>query len=151
MLEHTNPETGMWPIIRPALQVLVTKEVKALAKEIPELGQKIISAILRFGLKQESESARVIFYLHDFDVELLQDPSIKETLRESLQIVRQRAKRINSSDVVEKIQALLLAPIILIVAPFVVKTEIHSILHLDVALLLWKDWHQRKLQSFVWH
>jgi len=112
MLDTSNPETGMWPIIRPALQLLVTKEVKTLAKEAEDLGQRVISAILRFGLEQESESARVIFYLHDFDVKLLKDPSIKEALQDSLQTVRQSAKRINSSDVVDKIQALLLAPVI---------------------------------------
>lgn len=107
-----KPGMGMWPIVRPALQVLVAKQVKALAKDIPELGHRIVTAILRFGLEQESENARVIFYLHDFDLKLLKDPSIKESLQDTLLAVRQRATRINSSDVVEKIQALLLAPVI---------------------------------------
>jgi hypothetical protein len=90
--------------------LLVSKPVKRFIKHRPELGQRIIATVLHFGLKQESENARVLFYLHDFDQTLLVDPSIREALQETVTKVRQKAAGINSSNVVEQIQALLLAP-----------------------------------------
>jgi len=110
MLEETKPKTGMWPIIRPAMWLLVSSPVKRFIKHRSDLGQRILDIVLRFGLEQESESTNVLFYLHNFDPALLNTPSIQESLQDTVKKVRQKATKINSSDVVDQIQALLLAP-----------------------------------------
>lgn len=110
MLDKTTPEAGMWPVVQPALQLLVSKAVKLFVKKRPDLGQRIVDTVLQFGLNQESENARVLFYLHNFDPALFKNSSIQDELQDAVSKVRQKASRINSSNVVEQIQALLLAP-----------------------------------------
>jgi len=110
LLDNIKPETGMWMIVRPALNLLSSRVVKRFVRgKRPDIEQRIISNILRFGLEQESEHANVLFYLHNFDQELLQDRLVQETLQDAVKHVRHSATRTNTSNVVENIQALLLA------------------------------------------
>lgn len=110
VLDETRPETDMWPIVRPALNLLTTEPVKRLSGQVPDLGHRIVSTILHFGLNQESEQANVLFYLHNFDSALLRDSSVRDTLQGPITSVRRKSSGINSSNVVENIRALLLAP-----------------------------------------
>jgi hypothetical protein len=64
------------------------------------------------GVQQKSDHARVLFYLYDFDSSLLRDGSVVDKLRNSVVQVRHRSLQSNSSDSVENIQALLIAPMI---------------------------------------
>lgn len=110
MLDQTNPQAGMWLIVRPAMNLLVSESVKRFSTRMPALGPRIISTILRFGLGHENEHANVMFYLHHFDSTLLRDPSVQNTLKDVIAHIRTKATKINSSDVVSNILALLYAP-----------------------------------------
>lgn len=110
MLDQISPKAGLWPVVRPALNLLTSESVKCLSTKEPELGRRIVSTILHFGLQQDSENARLLFYLHNFDAALLRDDSIRNKLQDTVKKVRLRATVINSSNAVENIQALLLAP-----------------------------------------
>jgi hypothetical protein len=110
MMDNTAPGTGMWPIVQPAMNLLTSEPVKRLAGQTPELGHRIIRMILHVGLNQETEHANVLFYLHNFDSALLREASVRDTLHDTVIHVRRKAAGINSSDVVDNIQALLLAP-----------------------------------------
>jgi hypothetical protein len=112
MLDEISPKAGFWPLVRPALNLLVAEPVKQLSASNPELGRRIVSTILRFGLQQETEHARLLFYLRDFDAALLRDSDVRDKLQETMKQIRQKAIGINSSNVVEHILALLLAPAI---------------------------------------
>jgi hypothetical protein len=111
ILGKTDPASNAWPIVRRGLGFLVCDPVKQLARSLPDVAKRIIDTVLRFGVQQQSEHARVLFYLHDFDPDLLHDPSIASRLRESVIHVRQQSQS-NASNVVENIQALLIAPAI---------------------------------------
>ncbi len=91
ILDHTAPETNIWPVVRPALILLVSEPVKHLAGQVPELGRRIVDTILRFGVQQESEQARVMFYLHNFDPALIRDASVADRLRDAVIEVRRRS------------------------------------------------------------
>lgn len=110
LLDKMNPDAGMWPVVRPALNLLTTQPIRDLAKQTPNLEKRIVETILRYGLEQESEHTRLFFYLHNFDKSLLHDTSIRDKLQDTISQVRTCAKEINSSNAVEHIQALLLAP-----------------------------------------
>ncbi len=112
ILAHTAPATNIEPVVRPALIFLVSEPVKHLAGRVPDLGRRIVDTILRFGVQQESEHARVLFYLHDFDPALLRDASVADKLRDPVIQVRHRSLQSNASNAVENIEALLLAPAI---------------------------------------
>ena len=112
MLDEMSPESGFWPLVRPALNLLVSEPVKQFSASNPELGHRIVSTILRFGLQQETEHARLLFYLRNFDAALLRDSDVRDKLQETMKQIRQKAIEINSSNVVEHILALLLAPAI---------------------------------------
>jgi hypothetical protein len=112
MLDEISPEVGLWPVVRPALNLLVSEPVKQSSAREPELGRRIVSTILRFGLKQETENTRLLFYLRNFDSALLRDASVRDKLQETIKQVRRKAIEINTSNVVEHILALLFAPAI---------------------------------------
>jgi len=111
-LAETDPAAEAWPIVRSALTFLVSGPVKRLSRSAPELGQRIVDAVLRFGVQQKTEQARVLFFLHDFDPALLRDASVADKLRDAVIQVRHRSLQSNASNAVENIQALLLAPAI---------------------------------------
>jgi hypothetical protein len=79
---------------------------------VPEIGKRIVNMILRFGIEQQAEHARVLFCLHDFDSLLLHDRLIADRLQKPIVHVRHQALRSNSSDAVVNIQVLLVAPTI---------------------------------------
>jgi len=111
-LEGIKSPNGPWIVIRPALRLLVSDSVKRYARMESELGRRIVSLIMRFGLEQENEQARLLFYLYDFDPSLLREESIRTPLRGVIAIIEERALKINSSSSAENINALLLAPMI---------------------------------------
>jgi hypothetical protein len=112
MLEGIDPAVQMWPLVRPALQVLVSRPAARLAKEKPTLGKRVLATILRFGTEQSTESSSLIFYLRDFDSALLADASIISSVQPAVETLRKEVAKINSTAVVGQIQALLLSPTI---------------------------------------
>jgi hypothetical protein len=112
LLAEIRPAAETWPVVRPTLTFLGSRAVKHLSGSEPELGHRIVETYLRFGIGQETQQAQVLFYLHDFDSNLLRDPAIAERLRDTVAYVRRQAQQINSSNAVENIVALLTAPVI---------------------------------------
>ncbi len=101
---------GAWPVVRPALQLLVSPVAVNLAKQDSELGDRILKNILKFGSEDGTESTSLLFYLRDFDAELLRKTYIVEAVRPVIEKLRQDAQQINSSAATAQIQALLLVP-----------------------------------------
>jgi hypothetical protein len=112
LLDRIDPKAGLWPVVRVALNLLIEKPIKRFVRQIPDLERRIISTILRFGMEQESEHSRVMFYLHDFNPELLGDSMVRKKLQDVVEYTRKHSTEINSSNVVVHIQSLLLAPAI---------------------------------------
>ena len=112
MLDGINPSADVWPVVGPALRLLVSQPIKRLSTQMPDLGRRIVATVLRFGLHQESERTRVLFYLHNFDAALLRDAALANELQDTVTEIRRRSQLVKTSNVVESIQALLLAPII---------------------------------------
>ena len=110
LLDGISPAAEAGPIVQPALDVLVSEPAKRLSGLVLDLGRRIVSAILRFGLQPGGGSARVFFDLHNFDAALLRDASIMDALGPTVAEVRRRSQLTNSSGVAADIQALLLAP-----------------------------------------
>lgn len=112
MLDKIDPKSGIWPIIRPAMNLITCESIKGFSKQFKEFGPRIISTVLRFGSESGTENANLMFYLHNFDSALLHDMTITNSLKNISYQLRKRAKAINSSDVINNIMALLLAPAI---------------------------------------
>jgi hypothetical protein len=111
ILDQIDPAAGNWPVVRPAMNLLVSEKVKLYSRGDVAIGQRIITTILRFGLEQESEQALMLFYLHDFDPTLLRDVSIRDSAREAVRNIRSKITA-NSTATPTNIDALLLAPTI---------------------------------------
>jgi hypothetical protein len=112
VLTTLDPARNVSPLVRPALQFLVNSDVKKYVREQELLGRDILGVILRFGVEQDSEHARLFFYLHDFDERLLRDPELRKKLTGPVDHARQQALETRSSRVTEAIYALLLAPVV---------------------------------------
>lgn len=110
-LDKIDPANGAWVIVQPALGILASTESKHLSEKDPILGRRIFSTVLRFGLNQDTEHARLLFYLQDFDIKSADAPMLAQ-LKEVVDDVRRKAGVINASNAVENIQALLVAPTI---------------------------------------
>jgi hypothetical protein len=111
VLVAMDPAAQMWPIVRPALRLLVSQPSARLCKADPALGRRVLDTILRFGT-QETQSSELLFYLREFDATLLRDSSIVATLRPTVEALCKRVENINSSGTAGDIQALLLSPAI---------------------------------------
>jgi hypothetical protein len=111
LLTKMDSTAGAWPITGPALGFLVSTPVKKLSGLVPVIGKRIVDTILRFGV-QQTDNARVLFYLYDFDSSLLRDKSVVDKLQGPVIQARHRALQSTSSAAVENIQALLIAPTI---------------------------------------
>jgi hypothetical protein len=112
ILKNIDPARDIWPLVRPALEFLVTPSVKRCAGNSSVLGQRIIDQIIRFGMEQESEHARLFFYLHDFAPSLLRDPNVVKQMQRPIEEVRRWAGEARSTRVTDSINALLLVPAI---------------------------------------
>jgi hypothetical protein len=107
LLDRIDPTKDQWPIVNPAMELMMSDETPRLSAVDPERGARIIATILRFGLNQQSEHARLLFFLQDFDFSSLRDESVAEKLQEIVQYVSTRAEHINSSNAIYNVNALL--------------------------------------------
>ncbi len=110
MLEKADPARAGWVIVQPAIDLLATTPAQRLAKEDKDFDNRIVATILRFGLNQETEYTRLLFYLYQFDLKTVyQEPAVTQ-LRGVVQQVRKQALTIHASNAMENVRALLLAP-----------------------------------------
>src|SRR5579864_141697 len=109
LLDSMDPAKDVWPIVQPALELLMSEDLPRLALKEPEFGRRVVSTILRFGLNQKTEHARFLFFLQNFDLLSISDASALERLKAVLQHVRGSALNINASNAIYNINALLYA------------------------------------------
>jgi hypothetical protein len=110
LLEKADPARAAWVVVQPAIDLLATPVAQQLAKVDTDFDNRIVATILRFGLNQETEHTRLLFYLYQFDLKsVYQEPTLSQ-LREVVQKVRKHALTINASNSMDNIRALLLAP-----------------------------------------
>lgn len=109
MLARNDPKIPGWPVVVPAMSLLVSEPVKALAKTRPALGRQVVETILRFGIEQDGQQVALLYNLHNFDPALLRDPLIVEKLTDIVVKVRYETT-LNSSGTAGSIYALLLVP-----------------------------------------
>jgi hypothetical protein len=108
-LDKLDPATGIWPVVQPSLDFLSSEEAKNLSDKAPELGRRIFLTVLRFGLNQETEHARLLFYLQDFDLDSINSEPLLGQLHQVVDDVRSKARATNASDAVNNIRALLIS------------------------------------------
>lgn len=109
LLDKMDPSRDVWVLVRPALDLLVSQEVQRLSKQDQELGNRIVSTILRFGLNQKTEHTRLLFYLYHFDLGSVYEETALTQLQEVVQDVRKQALTVYASNAMDNVCALLLA------------------------------------------
>ena len=107
LLGGLDPTKDIWPIVQPAMNILMSGVMPGLSERNPELGRDVVMTILRFGTGQQSEHSRLLFFLEDFDLRSISDPKLTQDLEQVLQDVHARAKEINSSAAIYNICGLL--------------------------------------------
>lgn len=110
LLSRIDPAKNVWVVVRPALDFLTSRSVKNRLEGCRELADRVVSTILDFGLNQETEHARLLFFLSDFDLTRLGDKPYAPRLAEVLTEVRNKAKATNASNAIDNIKALLVCP-----------------------------------------
>jgi hypothetical protein len=110
LLNPIDPAKDVWVIVQPALDFLSSHAVKQWSVRHPELAERVVTTILNFGINQQTEHARLLFFLHDFDLSLLSGKASSSQLAELVADVRNKAKTTNASDSVNNIRALLICP-----------------------------------------
>lgn len=110
MLEGMDPTKEFWPIIQPAIDILISDQSRDFSNTDPALQGRVVSTVLRFGIQQKTEHARLLFYLHDFDLATITSQDIWRGLKDVVLDVREQAGKINASNAIQNINALLFAP-----------------------------------------
>jgi hypothetical protein len=108
-LGQVNPDSNAWPIVQPALRLLVSRSSARVARENADIGERILTTILKFGAAQDTENSALLFYLRELDSKLLHDPRIIAAARPTLAKVRDSFKQ-NSSAITHNIQSIFIAP-----------------------------------------
>jgi len=112
LLEHIDPATDMYPLVGPAMDLLTSTSAKDCAETIPHTGERIVNAILRFGMEQASQHTRLLHYLRNFGSSTLLNGTLPDALQKVVADVRRQARQVGSSNAIENIQALLVVPFI---------------------------------------
>jgi hypothetical protein len=110
MLEGMDPAKEFWPIIQPAIDILISDQSRELSNADLAFKDRVVSTVLRFGIQQKTEHARLLFYLHDFDLPTITSQDTWRGLKDVVLDVREHAGQINASNAMQNINALLLAP-----------------------------------------
>jgi len=108
-LDTIDPARDDWAIVQPSLDLILSEEVQSLSKEDQELGRRIVSTVLRFGLNQKTEHVRLLYYLYRFDLASVHEEPTRTQLQEVILEVRKQALTVNASNSMNNICALLLA------------------------------------------
>ena len=108
-LDQINPNVNAWHIVQPALRLLVSKPSVRVARERADMGERVLTTILKFGAGQETENSALLFYLRELDSKLLHDPRIIAAARPTVAKLRDSFKQ-NSSAITHSIQSIFIAP-----------------------------------------
>ncbi len=110
LLDRLDPSRDLWMIVQPALDFLTSASVKRILANYPELSDRAVTTILKFCIHQQTEHARLLFFLSDFDSVLLRQQTTLPELAEVVSDVRKKAKTIQASNAIDNVQALLSCP-----------------------------------------
>lgn len=80
-LATLDPKKAAWVLVQPAMDLLISDEMPKVSMRNPDLGREMVATILRFGIGQQSEHGRLLFYLQDFDLRSISDPKFTDDLQ----------------------------------------------------------------------
>lgn len=110
LLDRLDPSRDLWMIVQPALDFLTSASVKQILASYPELSDRTVTTILKFCIHQQTEHARLLFFLSDFDPVLLRQKTTLPELADVVSDVRRKAKTIQASNAIDNIRALISCP-----------------------------------------
>jgi tetratricopeptide (TPR) repeat protein len=108
-LAQVNPSANAWHIVQPALRLLVSRASARLVRENADIGERVLTTILNFGVGQGTENSALLFYLRELNSDLFHDPRVIAAVRPTLETVRDSFKE-NSSAITHNIQSIFIAP-----------------------------------------
>jgi hypothetical protein len=106
LLEPMDASEAFWPVVVPALTLLTGPACKALSDSNSDLGRRIVQTVIRFGMGQENQQSRLLFYLRDVPKTALEEFLKDAGLKSVVDDVRKRATQ-NSSNAPNNMSALL--------------------------------------------
>ncbi|MBY0242008.1 MAG: hypothetical protein K2X55_22120 [Burkholderiaceae bacterium] len=111
LLKKVHPSDGNWVVVKPALRLLSEECVGNLAGRNGELGNEIVLEVLKFnGSDDGTYSADIIFTLNCYPPVLLRTQGVEDQFKLLIEQALKRASAINSSNAVNNMMALLVAP-----------------------------------------
>ena len=96
--------------MQPALEFLVSRELGDISRDDHEFGRQIVATIVAFSSQSRSQAHTLLFYLREFDPELIAEPELSSSVRSVVKKLISDVAKTNSSIVTAEIQALLLLP-----------------------------------------
>lgn len=110
VLSKLNPDTDLWPVTRPAIQMLMSDLAVEASRKNSDLRNRIVDTILRTGLSNRSEWARLLFFLQDTSFDDEKWISMQQSLLPIIESVADQAQKTNASNSIYNANALLYAP-----------------------------------------
>ena len=124
LLENkVSPENQIWPVVRPAMRLLTSKEVKEWSLAMNKEAGRIVNQILHYGLKDKSFTNDVLYNLIHWDAQVLQDGDLKERLKPVIISLLRDSESFNSTACVRSIRSLLLA------SSFLSEDQFHDVIN----------------------
>jgi len=108
-LQHTAPEDAMWPIVRPALQLLASSAAMSVLGGSAELGSGYVSSLLRYGVAQRSAAVSLLFGLANMHAPVQLDSDDTAVLEQVIEDVRAGLIELNSSAITDFVRALIVS------------------------------------------
>jgi hypothetical protein len=109
-LEAEAPVNNFWPLHRAAIRFLVDPSVRKTLRDDDAFNTRCIEQILRVGFSEESRQSELLVNLVNFDPKLLEGGTLQARIGQAVEGARKGTKNLNSSDLTNHINALLVAP-----------------------------------------
>ncbi|WP_373046402.1 hypothetical protein [Vulgatibacter sp.] len=109
LLEDTVPSDRTPPVERSALSLLCDPRMRE-ALERRGLEERTLTQVVRIGAANSSRASDVFYLLAGFKPEAFKQPAVLQVLQQPIVEARNRLAHLNSSDLVNNILALLIAP-----------------------------------------
>ncbi len=110
LLDQIDPSKEIWVVVQPAINLLVDQAMRTFAKTEKKIENRVVETIVRFGLNQTTEHARLLFQLSELDLAPALQSSLADQIKTIAAKVRKQAQNINASNCIFNIVALLVAP-----------------------------------------
>lgn len=110
LLGALDPASAPWPLSRPAIEFLTSDAVKRHVVSHPEVAERLVRELVRFGKGRGEDTASLLLQLRWFDPSLLSTEAMQAELAGPVANVRSGARDVKSSAASHEICALLLNP-----------------------------------------